>query len=353
MQVLMARAVERLTAVWECAPRWSRGPRLVPIADNYDHLGFDPEAVTRDVRYTRYVDAQRMLRSHASAMVPPALRAVARSGAEDVVLVCPGIVFRRDAIDWQHTGTPHQLDLWRVTRRPVGDAELDAMILHLLDAVVPGRAHRQQARVHPYTVRGRQVDVQSDGRWVEVWECGVAHPEVLRRAGLAGWNGLALGMGLDRLLMLVKGIPDIRRVRSTDPRVARQMLDLAPYGAVSAMPAVTRDLSMAVDAADDDETLGDRVRDALGLDAACVEEVVIVSSTPYDDLPASAVARLGASPGHKNVLVRVVLRDLEDTLTDKRANTLRNRVYGALHRGSVFQWATDVERSGPEGGRRR
>jgi hypothetical protein len=32
-------------------------------------------------------------------------------------------------------------------------------------------------------------------------------------------------MGLDRMLMLVKGIPDIRLLRSADPRIAGQMRD--------------------------------------------------------------------------------------------------------------------------------
>jgi tRNA synthetases class II core domain (F) len=50
---------------------------------------------------------------------------------------------------------------------------------------------------------------------------------VLAAAGLPGRSGLALGMGLDRLLMLVKHIPDIRLLRSVDPRIAGQMLDLA------------------------------------------------------------------------------------------------------------------------------
>lgn len=45
----------------------------------------------------------------------------------------------------------------------------------------------------------------------------LAHPDVLSGAGLKhGWSGLALGMGLDRLLMLVKGIDDIRVLRSND-----------------------------------------------------------------------------------------------------------------------------------------
>ena len=55
-------------------------------------------------------------------------------------------------------------------------------------------------------------------------------PGPSRRAGrrrAAGRSGLALGMGLDRLLMLAKHIPDIRLLRSGDPRIGRQMLELA------------------------------------------------------------------------------------------------------------------------------
>jgi phenylalanyl-tRNA synthetase alpha chain len=128
------------------------------------------------------------------------------------------MVYRRDAIDWQHSGTPHQLDLWRITSRPMTGADLDEMISCLLEALVPGLPYRQEARTHPYTEHGRQVDVRHDGRWVEVWECGLAQPGVLAATGLAGQGGLALGMGLDRLLMLVKNIPDIRLLRSADPR---------------------------------------------------------------------------------------------------------------------------------------
>ncbi|MGO9557649.1 MAG: hypothetical protein ACLPYW_01005 [Acidimicrobiales bacterium] len=339
LQLLVESAVERLVNAWNCQVRWCRGPRVVPVADNYDRLGFAADAISRETRYTRYVDPGHVLRSHSSAMVPRALRELAASPFDDVLLTCPGIVFRRDAIGWQHTGTPQQLDLWRITREPMGDGDMDDMISSLLQVLAPGRVHREEARVHPYTLNGRQIDVLWDDRWVEVWECGIAHPAVLEAAGLAGWHGLALGMGLDRLLMLTKGIPDIRLLRSTDPRVSRQMLDLSPYRPVSSMPPVKRDLSIAVAADEDEETLGDRVRDALGDDASSVEEVAVLSATPYCDLAQPARARLGALPGQKNVLVRVVLRALTDTLTDGRANELRDRVYAALHQGAAFQWA--------------
>jgi phenylalanyl-tRNA synthetase alpha chain len=339
IQILIGQAVERLCGAWGCEVRWCRGPRIVPVADNYDRLGYPAEAITRDTRYTRYVDAGNMLRSHSSAMIPPALRRLARQPGEDVLLACPGIVYRRDAIDWQHTGTPHQLDLWRITRQAVSGTDLDQMVAVLLGALAPGLPHRQQPRAHPYTLGGRQVDVYHDGRWVEVGECGLAQPSVLAAAGLHSCSGLALGMGLDRLLMLAKGIPDIRLLRSGDPRITRQMHDLGSYQHVSVMPPITRDLSVAVSADDDEETLGDRVRDALGADTSCVEEVRVLSATAYRQLPASAIGRLGAKPGQKNLLVRVILRDLEKTLTNETANALRDRIYRALHQGTEYQWA--------------
>lgn len=339
IQLLVDDACQALAGAWGVPLRWCRGARVVPIEDNYDNLLIGPEAVSRDARYTRYVDEGRMLRSHSSAMIPPALRALAADPLDDVLLVCPGVVYRRDAIDWQHTGTPHQLDLWRITRtRPMTVTDLEEMIARLVETLTPGLAYRAERRVHPYTLEGRQVDVTTGERWVEVWECGLAHPEALARAGLAGWSGLALGMGLDRLLMLRKGVPDIRLLRSDDARVADQMRDLAPYTSVSSMPPIRRDLSIAVGADDEAEDLGDRVRDALGPDAEAVEEVAILSETAYEDLPPAARVRIGMASHQKNLLVRVVLRHLERTLTDAEANDLRDRVYAALHQGGAHQW---------------
>jgi phenylalanyl-tRNA synthetase alpha chain len=339
VQLLVDRAAEALVNAWASRQRRSPGPRIVAITDNYDNLGYGADAASRDSRHTRYVDDQRMLRSHASAMIPPALRALADNPVDDVLLVCPGIVYRRDAIDRLHTGTPHQLDLWRICRQPLSTKDIDEMTRLLIDALVPGSAYRTEPRTHPYTRDGRQVDVEAGGEWVEVWESGLAHPEVLARAGLTGWHGLALGLGLNRLLMLCKGIPDIRLLRCTDRRIAGQMLDLAPYRPVSAMPAVSRDLSVAVDADDDVEQLGDRIRDALGEDVVAVEEVSVLTQTPFEDLPPPAINRMGMTPGQKNVLVRVVLRHLQRTLTDAEANQLRDRVYAALHRGGRHEWA--------------
>ncbi|MFC0108875.1 PheS-related mystery ligase SrmL [Kibdelosporangium aridum] len=340
LQLVLARAAEALATRWGCEVRWWRGDRIVTIKDNYDNLGYRADDITRDSRYTRYVDDKRMLRSHSSAWIPGALRALAADPADDVLLVCPGLVYRRDTIDRLHTGTPHQLDLWRVTRRSMTTSDLDEMVATLVEALLPGAEHRSEDRVHPYTLSGRQVDVERDGEWIEVAECGLAHPQVLVRAGLDSvWSGLALGMGLDRMLMLLKGIPDIRILRSTEPAVAAQLTDLAAYRLVSGMPAIRRDISVVVAHDDLAEDLGDRIREALGSDADCVEEVEILAQTPCTRLPPQALQRLGARLDQKNVLVKVVLRHLDRTLTDHEANVLRDRVYAAVHQGTVHQWA--------------
>jgi phenylalanyl-tRNA synthetase alpha chain len=345
IQLLVDDAVASLQRRWGAPVLRRPGPRVVTVADNYDNLLVSQEAVTRDSRYTRYVAKGQMLRSHSTAMVPAALRHLGgRLAPADVLVACAGIVYRRDAIDRLHTGMPHQLDLWRVCVQEMAAADLEEMIAVLVGALAPGRRYRCEPRVHPYTVHGRQVDVDRNGEWVEIAECGVAHPAVLARAGLDGMHGLALGMGLDRLLMLRKGIPDIRLLRSDDGRVARQMADLEPYRPVSILPAVRRDISVAVDAAVTAEDLGDRVRCALGpAESEAVEEVAVIGQASYGELPVAARERLGLSPAQKNLLVRIVLRPLDRTLTDEHANDLRDRIYGAIHQGSGREWAARAD----------
>ena len=52
IQLLVDAAVARLATAWSCQVHWQRGPRVVPVEDNYDRLRIPPDAVSRDVRYT-------------------------------------------------------------------------------------------------------------------------------------------------------------------------------------------------------------------------------------------------------------------------------------------------------------
>ncbi|MCI2237983.1 hypothetical protein MO973_37995 [Paenibacillus sp. TRM 82003] len=363
MQLLLEDVLSALTRTWGCALDLRHLHPLVAVEDNYDRLGYAHGDVTRDARYSRYVGESVMLRSHTSAGIPPVLRQLAarlRAGGGagdglnglDVLLALPGVVHRRDSIDRLHVGTPHQVDLWRIvitadddpdagpTSLP-GPGQMQQMIALLVQAVLPGAQWRTTAAVHPYTRAGMQVDVRTPAGWVELAECGLIAEHVLTGAGLdpARVGGLALGMGLDRALMLRKGIDDIRVLRSNDPRLAGQLLDLSPWRPVSSQPPVRRDLSIVTGDDVDAELLGDAVRSALGAAAEDLESVSVLATTRHEDLPPAARERLGTRPGQVNVLLRLVLRPLGATSTDEEANQLRDRVYAVVHRGPVMEWA--------------
>jgi phenylalanyl-tRNA synthetase alpha chain len=260
----------------------------------------------------------------------------------DLLLVCPGLVYRRDTIDCWHTGEPHQLDLWRITQGRLTPADLREMIDIVVTTALPGYRYRTLPSSHPYTTHGLQIDVEEGERWVEIGECGLAASAVLDRAGLGSAQvaGLAMGLGLDRLLMLRKGIEDIRLLRADDPRIAKQMLDLAPYVPVSRQPPIRRDLSVAVDNALTAEDLGDRIREVLPTYLHQLESVDVLSQSSYKELPLAAAARLGLRVGQKNVLVRLVLRDPVRTLTGAEANAVSDLVYRAIHQGGSVEVAT-------------
>lgn len=342
MQLLVQQAIEALRNAWNCAVIVYRAPPLVPVADNYDDLHYPAEGAARDARYTRYVGDELLLRTQTSAMIPRALRMIAAAEYDDVLIACPGLTYRRDMIDRLHVGEPQQLDLWRIQRGRLTTPDLQSMIGIVANALLPGAALRHDPATHPYTIDGLEVHASVHQQWVEILECGVALPGLLGAAGLNTdrYSGLAMGIGLDRVLMLRKDVDDIRALRSSDPRIAAQMLDLQPYRPVSSQPAIQRDLSLAVRAERTAEELGDKVRAVLGTRSGSLESVTILSETSYLALSAAARRRLGLAPEQKNVLLRLVIRDLEHTLTSAQANELRDEVYAALHEGAVSTWAS-------------
>jgi phenylalanyl-tRNA synthetase alpha chain len=340
VQSLLDAVVTSVRSTWGSTVRRVRHSPIVPVRENYDRLRYEAGDVTRARRYTRYISPTVMLRSHMSAALPVTLEDYASRADVDELIVAPGLVYRRDAVDRSHVGEPHQVDLWRIRSTPeTDDAEMLTMIGLVVDAVLPGAAWTTTDAVHPYTLGGRQIDVLHDGAWLELAECGRIHPEVLRGSGLdpERWSGLALGMGLERALMLRKSIPDIRYLRAQDPRIASQMLTLEPWRHVSPLPAARRDISVVVADAEDEETLGDRIRTALGDDAEVVESLEVLGRTPHAELPEPARSRLGTRQGQVNLLLRIVLRPIDRTLTSEEANAIRNAIYRAVHEGPVME----------------
>jgi phenylalanyl-tRNA synthetase alpha chain len=134
--------------------------------------------------------------------------------------------------------------------------------------------------------------------------------------------------------MTLKDIPDIRYLRSNNPKIAAQMVNLDPYYEVSNQPAIARDLSYSVPEQYVEEDISDDIRQALGNQQDTLESVEMLGETSYTNLPVVARERLGCQPGQKNVLVRIVLRHLERSITNDEANQIYESVYAKINMGT-------------------
>lgn len=336
-----------VAAIEETSPRSKilvrRSSPITTIEDNYDNLLIPKNNIGRSSTYTHYVDDRHLLRTQTSAGIPPVLRELSvRDDWDDITVLVPGLVYRRDVADKKHVGQIQSLDVWRVvktsSRSPVTQDTLTDVVKHIADAAAPGWSLRIESSPHPYTIGGREVNAtHADGRDIEILECGLIGNDVLELAGLDPqvYSGWALGMGLDRLVMTLKDIPDIRYLRSNNSRIAAQMSDLEPYREVSMHPSITRDISYCVPSDYVEEDVSQAIMTALGDDLKILEEVEIMSRSGYKDLNKRARTNLGISNGMDNLLVRVTLRSLDGSISRSRAAEVYDKIYPLINHGDL------------------
>ncbi len=313
-----------------------RSSPIVSVKENYDDLLVPGDNPGRSSRYTRYINENTVLRTHTSAILPKWLKKEAQSGIEDKTVLLPGICYRRDIVDKTHCGEPHQMDIWRIKK---GNPRLNrGNLIHLIETIlkstVPGYIYRANETNHPYTMNGLEVEILVGEQWLEILECGEAHPQIIVNAGLdpEKYSGLALGMGLDRIVMVIKDINDIRILRSKDPRIEKQMKNLDKYIPVSNQPPTTRVLSYSASEEKTEEDVCEEIMDSLGKNAKYIEEIQY-SEVPYQELPERAKERLGILPSQKNIIVTLILRSPEGTLERKLVNDWMQNLYPKLNEG--------------------
>lgn len=318
-----------------------RGSPIVPARDNFDKLLFSPGNPGRSSTYTRYVDEENVLRTHTSALIPSTLESLDKSKIGQITFVLPGLVYRRDVIDPRHLDVFHQVDVWTLqdinSHGRVDQKDLIKLVKTIFDIACPGANMLVLKAEHPYTVNGVEIYAEVGGKKIEILEAGLIHPGVLENSGLdpQKYCGLASGMGLERLIMARKNLPDIRLIRSTDPRIIIQMSDMEHFKSVSDKPPISRDMSYCVGSNDSEEDICEAIRNAFGDQSDLLEEVKVLERTPYDKLSQTARQRLGAQSDQDNVLVRITLRHPDKTLTKKEAANLYSLAYPKIHKGEA------------------
>ena len=343
INIIKKKIEEKLSEAGMGNTRVIIGDPIVSVEDNFDKLLFPADNAGRSSTYTRYVDGDHVLRTHTSAHVPKTFKAFYNEfngKIPDTVFLFPGLVYRRDVIDPKHLDVFHQMDIWTLrengNRGAVKEEDLLRLVNTIFDSIFTDKKPIVYKAVHPYTVNGIEVYAKFGDSELEVLEAGLAHPEVLRAAGFDPdkYSGLALGMGLDRLVMSLKDLPDIRYLRSVEPRIAVQMSNVEKFKNVSNQPAISRDMSYCIPENYTDEDICEEIKEAFGDKAFLIENVSITARTKFDDLVPIAKERLGAVPEQDNVLVKITLRHPDLTLTKQQANELYDQAYPLLNKGS-------------------
>jgi phenylalanyl-tRNA synthetase alpha chain len=103
----------------------------------------------------------------------------------------------------------------------------------------------------PWTTPSYEIEIWWKGEWLEMCGCGVERQHVLKNVGITDKISWAFGIGLERMAMLLFGIPDIRLFWSQDPRFLSQfkpdtVTSFKPY---SKYPGTLRDVAFWVDEA--------------------------------------------------------------------------------------------------------
>ena len=250
------RLVDKLSAVYPNITL-QEGPKIVSAHENYDVLGYNKNDITQSDVYTKWVSDTHVLRTQTTSLVVEGLRQNAHL-KQSLTLIAQGMVYRRDVRDRIHCGEPHQMDVWVVHPKTIYHP-LKQLVGIILEEISP--LWRWHNTSHPYTQQGKEVEVLWQNQYLELLECGIIDPQVLEKTGWCSdtWTGLALGLGLDRAVMVKKGLPDIRLLRSPHTQTQAQMNDLSPWKEVSRHPSINRQLSIMLKAKHTEEELTEMV----------------------------------------------------------------------------------------------
>jgi phenylalanyl-tRNA synthetase alpha chain len=205
--------------------------RLGPDVDtdyyNFEGLNSAKDHPARDMQDTFWTkeDTPRVPRTHTTSVTIRLLEKMAAEGLESYRAISPAKVFRNEATDMTHEAQFFQLDGFAVGP--------DITLAHLKGTF--DRFYKEyfgpdvEIRLRPsyfsFTEPSVEVDMWftppgKEGRWLEMCGAGMLHPEVIKNAGLdpEKVQGFAWGGGLERLLMVKYGVPDVRLFHSGDIR---------------------------------------------------------------------------------------------------------------------------------------
>ena len=196
------------------------GPQVETDYYNFEALNTPPDHPARDMQDTFYLPGENLLRTHTSSVQIRYME----NHEPPIRIIAPGRVYRRDTVDATHSAVFHQVEILAIDKG-LKFTDLKGTIKEFLQRMFGSELDVQfRTSYFPFTEPSAEVDVQWQGKWLEVMGCGMVDPNVLKAVGYDPevYTGFAAGFGVERFAMVLHQIDDIRRLYNSDLRFLRQ-----------------------------------------------------------------------------------------------------------------------------------
>jgi phenylalanyl-tRNA synthetase alpha chain len=196
------------------------GPEMETDYYNFEALNTPQDHPARDMQDTFYLPDGNLLRTHTSSVQIHHME----ENEPPIRVIAPGRCYRRDTVDATHSAVFHQIEILAIDRNLTFTDLKGTIKEFLIQAFGMELPIRFRASYFPFTEPSAEVDVQWQGRWLEIMGCGMVDPNVLTKVGHdpEEFSGFAAGFGVERLAMVLHQIDDIRRLYGSDLRFMRQ-----------------------------------------------------------------------------------------------------------------------------------
>lgn len=213
------------------------GPEIEDDWHNFTALNLPEYHPARDMQDTFFIETNPdvLLRTHTSSVQ---IRYMEQN-EPPIRILAPGRVFRNEAISSRSHCIFHQIEGLYIDEK-VSFADLKQTLQFFTTELFGKSKIRLRPSYFPFTEPSAEVDVywglnsETDYRitkgtgWLEIMGCGMVDPAVLQNVNIdpEKYSGYAFGMGIERIVMLLYQMGDIRMFFENDKRMLEQFRTL-------------------------------------------------------------------------------------------------------------------------------
>ena len=215
------------------------GPEVEDDWHVFSAMNFAEDHPARDMQDTFFIENDTenvshsiILRTHTSSVQSR----VMETTQPPIRVLCPGRVYRNEAISYRAHAFFHQVEALYVDRNVSFTDLKQALLLFAQEMFGSDTKIRLRPSYFPFTEPSAEMDISCNicgGKgcpfckhtgWVEILGCGMVDPNVLELNGIDSkvYSGYALGMGIERITNLKYQVKDLRMFSENDTRFLKE-----------------------------------------------------------------------------------------------------------------------------------